>query len=265
MLEASVRYKPGDQIEKLPYMVSEPYQKLIYKINRSFIDCKCECGKIRPVPLTEVLKKKWKIYRCQPCSLAFLNTVNIKDKKRGMLTAKEYIHRIGKSGKWKCKCKCGNICFLTANAFLKKKIKNCGCKKPKISFTKGNAFKGYGEISSSLFKSYKRGAKNRNLEFNITIEEIWELFLKQNRMCALSKQYLTFGNNPQTNSASLDRIDNNKGYTKDNIQWIHKHIQQMKWAFDQDYFIQTCKDIARYNNRFINQYILNPHKKGIFR
>jgi hypothetical protein len=50
---------------------------------------------------------------------------------------------------------------------------------------------------------------------------------------------------PQT--ASLDRIDNNKGYTKDNIQWLHKNINLMKHCFDQKYFIELCNLISEKN------------------
>lgn len=52
--------------------------------------------------------------------------------------------------------------------------------------------------------------------------------------------------NKQT--ASLDRIDSNIGYIKDNVQWVHKHVNQMKWNFDEDYFIDLCRKIVKNND-----------------
>ena len=48
-------------------------------------------------------------------------------------------------------------------------------------------------------------------------------------------------------TASLDRIDSKKGYIEGNIQWVHKDINRMKWAFNEDYFIKLCNNIYQYN------------------
>ena len=45
-------------------------------------------------------------------------------------------------------------------------------------------------------------------------------------------------------TASLDRIDSNKGYTKDNVQFVHKDINWMKQDFEQNKFIEYCKKVA---------------------
>ena len=48
-------------------------------------------------------------------------------------------------------------------------------------------------------------------------------------------------------TASLDRIDSTKGYTKNNIQWVHKTINKMKNVLHDEEFIQWCNLIANYN------------------
>lgn len=113
---------------------------------------------------------------------------------------------------------------------------------------KHHAWTGYGNISGKSFYVLKRGADSRNLEFNITIEDIWNLYVKQKGRCSLSglEIMLTNGYEDKLKTASVDRIDSSKGYTLDNIQWVHKHINVMKVDFDQDYFIQLCKTINDY-------------------
>jgi len=49
-------------------------------------------------------------------------------------------------------------------------------------------------------------------------------------------------------TASLDRIDNNKGYIKGNVQWVLKDINKMKNIHTQDYFIELCKLVWEYQN-----------------
>jgi hypothetical protein len=42
-------------------------------------------------------------------------------------------------------------------------------------------------------------------------------------------------------TASLDRKDSSKGYTKDNVQWIHKTINFMKGQMSDQEFVSWCK------------------------
>ncbi len=63
-------------------------------------------------------------------------------------------------------------------------------------------------------------------------------------MCALTDLPLNF--HTKHKNASLDRIDNTKGYTIDNIQWVHKDINWMKGTFTQDQFIELCGSVGNY-------------------
>lgn len=146
---------------------------------------------------------------------------------------------------WKCICDCGNEKITYATHLMRGNVISCGC----MMVSKGKdhtQWTGYGEISGSKWSSIKRGGEggNRksreNLEFSISIEYSWNLFLKQYRKCALTGRILTF----TPNTASLDRIDNAKGYIDGNVQWVHKDVNRMKNVFTNDYFIKTCLEIV---------------------
>jgi hypothetical protein len=83
----------------------------------------------------------------------------------------------------------------------------------------------------------------------VTLKELWDLFVKQNRQCALTKLPLRFNstNNKRDGTASLDRIDSNKEYTIDNVQWVHREINYMKQAYSQSHFIELCKLVVENN------------------
>lgn len=124
-------------------------------------------------------------------------------------------------------------------------------KDPKFCKGKNNPkWKGGDIIPASLHYDYKHGAERRGMIFDITIEDMEQQYKKQHGLCAISKVKLSM---PIARTmfkqctASLDRIDSNKPYIKDNIQWVHKKIQQMKWNIPQNEFIEWCKIIAKNN------------------
>lgn len=103
------------------------------------------------------------------------------------------------------------------------------------------------DIHMNYWSSLKTGAKRRNLEFSISIEYGWRLFLNQNKKCAISDIDLIFRNNnsdKKSQTASLDRIDSSKGYVEGNVQWVHKKINTIKWDLDQKEFIELCYKIT---------------------
>jgi len=159
---------------------------------------------------------------------------------------------------WVCKCICGNVVNVKGNCLLSGVTKSCGCimEERKLGSYEGLSIVRFNKIK---FSSTQRAGRNRDIEFDITIEYVWELFLKQNGKCALSNRTIKL---PRTskecrilelNTASLDRIDSSKGYIEGNVQWVHRDINWMKQDFDQKYFIDFCKDIAKNHSS-------KPHK-----
>lgn len=145
---------------------------------------------------------------------------------------------------------CGSITDVSRQNLIKPKRKMCnGCRKAGNQHFK---WEGCGEISQSVFHSYEIGAKKRNIAFNTSIEEIWGLFLRQDRKCALTGCDIHFDPkvafSKQNITASLDRIDSAEGYYLGNLQWIHRKIQFMKQDFQEGYFIELCKDIQNFQS-----------------
>lgn len=149
---------------------------------------------------------------------------------------------------WKCLCDCGKYKEIYATALKKGLTQSCGC------FHHEKIYTGYEDLSGTFWYSILRHALARDLEVVITIEDAWNQFIKQEKRCALSGEILLMNRNYQGNrvlshTASLDRIDNTKGYTKDNIQWVHKDINIMKSDFEQNEFIELCTKIAYFNKK----------------
>ena len=99
------------------------------------------------------------------------------------------------------------------------------------------------EIPVAWFNGKLRRAKQRDYEFSITIDYIWDIYIAQDKVCALSGVPIDF-----KGTASLDRIDNSRGYVRENIQIVHKDVNYMKYIYSQDYFIKMCNLVASKHN-----------------
>ncbi len=172
---------------------------------------------------------------------------DIKGKKYGTLTVAKFSHlNSSRHAVWICKCDCGHERIAESRLLRNKSIKTC--KKCSIKNRNGKtnpSWQGYEDISLSLFNSIKRDAIRRGLEFSITIEFLWELFKSQNGKCALSNESLNFRTKVKSSdgTASLDRIDSSKGYTIDNVQWVHKDVNVMMWDLSMERFFDLIKKI----------------------
>lgn len=87
------------------------------------------------------------------------------------------------------------------------------------------------------------------MEFSITIKEAWEIFEKQKGICPISGKeiFLSELKSNALSTASLDRIDSTKGYISGNVWWVHKDVNIMKWDFTLEYFLETARQIAKFN------------------
>lgn len=124
------------------------------------------------------------------------------------------------------------------------------------------AWKGYKNISGALFSNIKRAADSRQLTFEIDMEFLDNLFKIQNGKCALSGIEITLPRSDEhritgESTASLDRIDSNIGYTKENVQWVHKRINIMKQNLQEDEFLYLCKLITENNIDRIKEVHIN--------
>lgn len=174
--------------------------------------------------------------------------VDLTGQVRGLLTI---VSPTGGSRKgsrlWTCICACGNTYVTTAACLSKEKgTGSCGCRHHR-SGAGSNTWSGCGDISGSWWSRHVNNAydlKKRGLECTITVQQGWELFLEQGRRCRYTGELLGFGKRNEPCSASLDRIDNSKGYRMGNVQWVLKEINMMKKTHTETDFIDLCRKVA---------------------
>ena len=155
-------------------------------------------------------------------------------KKKKIILLSEYR---GLNNKITCKCHCGKVFESKAHNVIYVAT-SCGCrmyqyKKGKDSYK----FKGVEQLSAHLWATIKGNAKIRKLKFNITMKDAWNKLEEQNFICPLTNRTI----NITDKTASLDRIDSSKGYIKNNIRWVHKLVNQIKWDLKEKQFLHWLK------------------------
>jgi hypothetical protein len=103
-------------------------------------------------------------------------------------------------------------------------------------------------IRISWFNQFKAGAELRGLIWNLSLDDLADLYEEQKQRCALTDLDIAFPlvGHPQKALASIDRIDSNVGYTIENIQWVHKDVNLMKQNLSEDILLKLCKQIVEY-------------------
>lgn len=170
---------------------------------------------------------KIKVYKDQRFGKLIVEKLERIDKKRGKI--------------WLCKCDCGNYITAETNTLLSEHSSSCGCERI-IAISRK-----IGVVNGQWYSRIKQSAIKRGIEFNINKEYINDIYQKQNGKCALSGLpiNINFGNQAVGSTASLDRIDNTKGYIKDNIQFLHVDVNYMKSIYSQEYIIHLCHLISK--------------------
>lgn len=117
---------------------------------------------------------------------------------------------------WLCQCECGNIKEIRQSSFKHGSTVSCGCYRKSIYH---NKLSGNSAAFNSLYLSLKNRAKKKELIFNISKKIFKSLSSKNCYYCNTVpiQEMKTYKNTPSYFYNGLDRIDNSKGYTVDNV------------------------------------------------
>ena len=158
---------------------------------------------------------------------------------------------------WLCRCDCNNTKIVRSDLLKEGMTKSCGCLYARKG-EKSPGWKGYNGLSKTVVTRIRHDAKQRNIPFNLTLEFLWRLYIKQNKKCALTGIVIDFGTTgrDRNRTASLDRINSENGYTKGNVQWVHKDVNFSKQDMSQKEFITMCNKVAFHQLEHLDDYVI---------
>lgn len=201
------------------------------------VKCKCGTEMILGAPY---LKNGWNQKDCG-CSRVLIG------KKFGMLTVLERQKIEGKPvSNWVCECECGRIRTFRGDYIRGGRIKSCGCLLNHTTEHIG---------PQNVFNHYKQASKKRNFEFSLNKEQLSEIIEKECFYCGKLKSN-TFrvrstknADNRYYSYNGIDRVDNEKGYIKENCVSCCNICNLMKRGLSFQQWIDHIKIILEYKQQ----------------
>lgn len=127
------------------------------------------------------------------------------------------------------------------------------CKKCHVKEKNISSSKTVDNFLVHLLNQAKQNAKQRKINFNLTIGELSRLYAEQDGKCALAGEIMTHTQltereadsphilNPK--NISIDRIDSSKGYVENNVQLVCAIVNIIKYTLDKIELISFCLDL----------------------
>lgn len=189
-----------------------------------FFKFKCDCGQEKICNLSRV--RNGYIKSCGCLRIENQRKMVFKDltgQKFNYLTVIEYVGSKNKKSMWLCECECGNQTIVDSSSLKSGNTKACGCH---MKDGWGNN-KTHGMSKTRLYRIWQAMISRCYYEKNkyyqnyggrgISVCDEWrnnfELFMKWSL------------NNHYANNLTIDRIDNDKGYSPDNCKWVTRFVQ----------------------------------------
>lgn len=216
------------------------------------VKCK-NCGKTAVYPIKSL--RRGMTRRCKFCGT---KAENLTGQKFDRLRVIERVERTpdvnpsDRSARWLCKCDCGNTIIVSAHSLKSGNTRSCGCLGKEVRFV--NNYK-HGDWKSPLYNAWKHMKDRCNNPNNPYYKNYGGRGIKVCSEWDGPDGYIKFKEDMGSKyvpGLTLDRIDNNKGYYKENCRWTTGLVQQNNKStshivkyYDREYTLaQLCEKYA---------------------
>lgn len=186
-----------------------------------------------------------------------MNGYELTGERFGRLAVLRYSHsNKNKQRIWECQCDCGNIIFANSNQLVSGNTRSCGCLQKEIAKAIGRKVlktHGLSKVNGKKTRLYRIWA-GMNTRCNNPNDKAYKEYGGRGiHICKewREKGFKAFHNwaiaNGYKESLTIDRIDNNKGYSPENCRWAtYKEQNRNKRSNTILAFNGVCKTICEW-------------------
>jgi len=150
---------------------------------------------------------------------------------------------------WQVVCDCGEKKLVSGHSLRRGATNSCGClwrERRKKSWDKSRLPRGEAAFNAK-FDQYKRGAAFTDRLFELTKKEFREIIQTPCHYCkndSKIEKKMSSSNSKYKYVSGVDRIDNDKGYTTDNVVPCCWKCNKMKGIMDVSEFLEHVNKIS---------------------
>lgn len=177
-----------------------------------------------------------------------------KNEKINMITVLSFSHYDKRHRKYyNCICNCGKTKTIQGSLLKSGNTKSCGCLS--IEARKKKLLPNNAGVINQIILGYKRHAKDRKIEWNLSFDEVFVLLKTNCNYCGLPPS-----NNKRTKNCNgfmysgIDRVDSSIGYIKNNVVSCCNQCNKSKLSLSKKDFLSWVKRVYDYQNAMAEQW-----------
>lgn len=204
--------------------------------------CQCDCGN-QAVVITDSLRTG----NTTTCGCG--HSVDETGNRYGRLTVIDRAEKLsGQGACWLCRCDCGKEIITRGSSLRKGVTKSCGCVateklRASVVLPEGIA------AMNNIIRRTRNNAIERGYEYHLSAEQLIELMQKDCYYCGANPSNCS--RHPELNGEfiynGIDRVDNTKHYTIDNVVPCCKHCNIAKRDRTVEEFLEWIKRVYRHS------------------
>ena len=167
---------------------------------------------------------------------------DIINKKFGKLTVASFVNRSNNQTWLNCICACGGSIVTSRSNLVAGCVSSCGCAPP------GRPSPECGTVTARVFRSYQRSSFERDIHFELSIDNFSSLIYADCFYCGEAPCKIMYyrGGKEHVLVNGVDRVDNSKGYSIENVVPCCARCNYMKHTISMSEFEARISKIYKH-------------------